>query len=176
MGFVEVFAVVEGRLRCSLSMTATSAKSSGRLLAVWSLLGCSEQGVLFPEGSQVMVKELPKASPFKWRSQLNSTQEASKRRASGPGPVVHPTEEPQGQSPLRGATVRTVHYFHSTAQPQVSHRSGAGLMLWLVSGGRVGSGGRPVTTVKDCSLRTQAVNPKKGWEHPGKGSLKSQRL
>ena len=52
------------RLRCSLSLTATSTKFSGRLLAVWSLLGCSEQGVLFPEGSQAMVKELLKACPF----------------------------------------------------------------------------------------------------------------
>ena len=95
-------------------------------------------------------------------TQLNSTQEASKRRASRPGPVVFLTKEPQGQSPLRGATVRTVHYFQSTAQPHVSHWSGAGLKLWLVSGGRVGGGGRPVTTVKDSSFTTQAVNPKQG--------------
>ena len=104
-----------------------------------------------------MVKELLKACPFERRSQLNSTQEDSKRRASRPGPDVLPTEEPQGQSPLRGATVRTVHCFHSTAQPQVSHWSRAGLKLWLVSGGRVGGGGRPVTTVKDGFLRTQTV-------------------
>ena len=111
-----------------------------------------------------MVKELLKACPFKRRSQLNSTQEASKRRASRPGPDVFPTKEPQGQSPLRKATVRTVHYFHSTAQPQVSRWSGAGLQLWLVSGGRVGGGGRPV---KDLSLRTQAVNLKQGWNLQG---------
>ena len=65
------------------------------------------------------------------------------------------------------ATGRTVHYFHSTAQPQVSHWSGSGLKLWLVFGGWVGGGGRPVTTVKDGSLRTQAVNPKKGWKLQG---------
>ena len=116
-----------------------------------------------------MNKELLKACPFFLRrSQLNSTQEASKRRASRPGPNIFPTKEPQGQSPLRGATVRTVYYFHSTAQPQVSHWSGAGLWLWLVSGSRVGGCGRPVTTVKDCSLRTQAVNPKKEWNLQGK--------
>ena len=50
------------------------------------------------------------------------------------------------------ATVRTKHYFHSTAHPQVSHWSGSGLQLWLVFGGWVGGGGRPVTTVKDSSL------------------------
>ena len=54
-----------------------------------SLLGCSEQGVLFPEGSKVMIKELLKACPFLMAqsTQLNSTQEASKRRASRPGPT-----------------------------------------------------------------------------------------
>ena len=39
-----------------------------------------------------MVKELLKACPFHWRSQLNSTQEASKRWASGPGPSIFPTK------------------------------------------------------------------------------------
>ena len=60
VGFVEDFAVVEEQVKV---FSFLSAKSSGRLLAVWSLLGCSEQGVLFPEGSQVMVKELLKACP-----------------------------------------------------------------------------------------------------------------
>ena len=31
----------------------------------------------------------------------------------------------------------------------------------------VGGGGRPVTTVKDGSGRTQAVGPKKGWKLQG---------
>ena len=56
------------------------------------LLRYSEQEVLFPEGSQVMVKDLLKACNFQRRIQLNSTQETSKRRASRPGPVVHPTK------------------------------------------------------------------------------------
>ena len=90
------------------------------------------------------------------------------RRASRPGPVVPPNQRTEaGQTPRTSrplnqrtarpvasgrATVRTKHYFHSTAQPQVSLWSGSGLMLWLVVGGRVGGGGRPVTTVKDSSL------------------------
>ena len=115
---------------------------------------------------------------------LRTTKE--QRRDRRPGPVVLPTQEASGreagQTPRTSrppnqrtarpvasgrATVRTVHYFHSTAQPQVSHWSGTGLMLWLVFGGWVGGGGRPVTTVKDGSLRTQAVNPKKGWKLQG---------
>ena len=83
---------------------------------------------------------------------------------SRPGPDVFPTKEPQGQSPLRGATVRKVHYFHSTAQPQVSHWSGAGVGFrvsgrrwwWTSDNGK----GR-------LSLRTQAVNPKQGWNLQG---------
>ena len=124
-----------------------------------------------------MVKELLKACPF-FKGAVNSTQpkKPQMRPASRPGPNIFPTNEPQGQSPLRGATVRTVHYFQSTAQPQDCHWSGSGLKLWLVFGGRVGGGGRPVTTVKDGSLRSQAVNPKKGVEAPGAESLKSQRL
>ena len=66
------------------------------------------------------------------------------RRARRPGPVVHPTKE-----------------------PQVNHWSGSGLLRWSVSCGLVGGGGRPVTTVKDSSLRTQAVDPKKGWKLQG---------
>ena len=115
-----------------------------------------------------MVKELLKAclSLKAQSTQLNP-------RSLRGGPVAQDQtssqqENRKGQSPLRGATVRTVHYFNSTAQPQVSNRSGAGLMLWLVSGCRVGGGGRPVTMVKDSSLRTQAVNPKKGWNLQGK--------
>ena len=38
-------------------------------------------------------------------------------------------------------------------------------MLWLVFGGRVDGGGRPVTTVKDGF--PQAVNPKKEWKLQG---------
>ena len=72
------------RLRCSLSLTATSAKSSGRLLAVWSLLGCFEQGVLFPEGSQVMVMRVAEGllSP---KGAVNSTQPKKPQRG---GPVA----------------------------------------------------------------------------------------
>ena len=109
-----------------------------------SLLGYSEEEVLFPGGSKVMVKELLRACLF-FKGAVNSTQPKKPQRggASRPGPNTIPIEEPQGQSPLRGGTV---HYFQSTAQPQVSHWSGAGLKLWLVSLCRVGGGGRPVTT------------------------------
>ena len=89
------------------------------------------------------------------------------RRARRPGPVVHPTKEPQGQSPrgeLRSARC-------TTSTPPHNHKSvtGPGQVSscgWFF-GGRVGGGGRPVTTVKDGSLRTQAVNPKKGWKLQG---------
>ena len=62
-----------------------------------------------------MVKELLKAYPF---LKAQSTQPKMPQRG---GPVnIFLTEGPQGPSPLRGATVRTVHCFHSTAQPQES--------------------------------------------------------
>ena len=52
----------------------------------------------------------------------------------------------------------------TTSQSLVRDRS---LAVVGFFGGRVGGGGRPVTTVKDGSLRTQAVNPKKGWKLQG---------
>ena len=102
-----------------------------------------------------MVKELLKACPF---LKAQSTQPKKPQRG---GPVnIFRTEEPQGPSPLRGATVRTVHCFHSTAQPQESV-TGLGQVSSCGCGGRVGGGSRPVTTAKDGSLRAQAVNPTK---------------
>ena len=84
------------------------------------------------------------------------------RRARRPGPVVHPTKEPQGQSPL--GELRSARC--TTSTPQHNHKSVTGLgqvsMLWSVSAGRVGGGGRPVTTVKHGSLRTQAVTRNRG--------------
>ena len=89
-----------------------------------------------------------------------STQPKKPQKA---GPVnIFRTTEPQGPSPLRGATVRTVHCFHSTAQPQESV-TGLGQVSSCGCGGRVGGGSRPVTTAKDGSLRAQAVNPDKKW-------------
>ena len=49
-----------------------------------SLLGHSEQGVLFPEGSQARVKELLKACPFV-KGAANSTQPASRGEPSFEG-------------------------------------------------------------------------------------------
>ena len=71
-----------------------------------------------------MVKELLTARPF-LKAQSTQLSPRSLKVAGQSGPDVLPTEEPQGQSPLKGVTVRTVHYFHSTAQPQDSHWSGA---------------------------------------------------
>ena len=104
--------------------------------------------------------------------QSTQPKKPQKRRASRPGPDVHTacqasgreagqtpkTSRPPNQRTARPvasgrATVHTVHYFHSTAQPQVSHWSGTGLQLWLVFGGRVGGGGRPVTTALSVHKR-----------------------
>ena len=90
------------------------------------------------------------------------------RRARRPGPVVHPTKEPQGQSPL--GELRSAQ--STTSTPPHNHKSVTGLgqvsSCGWVFGGRVGGGGRPVTTVKDSSLRTQAVNQKQGRNLQGK--------
>ena len=102
------------------------------------------------------------------RNQLNPR--SLKEAGQSPRTSRPPNQRTARPVASRRATVRTKHYFHSTAQPQVSHWSGSGLWLWLVFGGRVGGGGRPVTTVKDGSLRTQVVNPKKGWKLQGQNS------
>ena len=125
-----------------------------------------------------MVKELLKACPSS-KGAVNSTQPKKPQRG---GPVAQDQtssqlQEPQGTSRLwRGATVRTVHYFHSTAQPQVSHGLGQVSSCGCFfrgsgrrSGGRVGGGGRPVHN-GNSSLRTQAGLKPKGVEPPGKES------
>ena len=100
------------------------------------------------------------------------------RRARRPGPVVHPTKEPRRAKPPRPpnqrtarpvasgrATVRTVHYFHSTAQPQISNWSGTGLRWWSTNDNGNGR----------LSQDTSGL-PEKGVEAPRTESLKSQRL
>ena len=95
-----------------------------------------------------------------------STQRAKPqggRRARRPGPVVQATgQSPRGE--LRSARC-------TTSTPPHNHKSvtGPGQVSccgWFF-GCRVGGGGRPVTTVKDGSLRTQAVNRKKGGSSRG---------
>ena len=74
----------------------------------------------------------------------------------------HPTKEPQGQSPLGELrSAQSTATANSTAQPPVSHRSGSGFLTVVGLGVGSGGGGRPVTTVKDGSPKTQAVNHEK---------------
>ena len=127
-----------------------------------SLPGFAQQGLLFPEGGKVVVQvELTACRFQRRRNQLNPRS----LKEVGQSPRTSRPNQSTARPVASGrVTVRTKHYFLSTAQPQVSHWSGTGLKLWFVSGSRVGGGGRPVTTVKDGSLGTQAVNPRKGWK------------
>ena len=138
---------------------------------------------------------------------INPTQEASKRRASRPGPDVHTACQASGreagQSPRtrRLSNARSLRegegpdaQDQSSTQPKNRGRPDAqdqsstqpknrkasrlgesysphGALLPLhrttTSQSLVRDGGRSVTTVKDSSLWTQAVNPKKGWKLQG---------